>query len=446
MSTDSAGLAVYRDLLRLPHVARFALGGVIVQFPYGMVGIALLIGVRDGYGQYTLAGILAAVQAISGAIMGPQIGRAIDYWGQSRVVSVVGTFWLICHAIFAACIYWRVPEWMLFIAVILLGVNIPGGSIFRARWTMALKDTPGKMGSALSLTSVLEEFMWVFSIPVATALATLISPIAPLVVSVFMIIIGMWSIIGDRACEPPATKDIQVQRKSELDFTSDEAARESAVKTAQTRRISLYSPGFIALMTILIFYGAFQSTTGVAVVAFAQEMGAQEWAGVVSACFSVASMLSAIAYGARVWTSPLWLRFAIGLVILAIGCSTLVFVNSMWMAGLVMFCAGLAQAPTVINLNQILVRIVPSARFSEGMALQGSMWVVGISTANLVAGAMIDARGSMGGFLTIVGFAVAALCVGACALGTIRKQMRVADAAISEKLLADADSQNPGIK
>lgn len=45
---SGGGLRVYAALLRRPRVARFLLGGVIVQFPYGMVNMALLIGARDG--------------------------------------------------------------------------------------------------------------------------------------------------------------------------------------------------------------------------------------------------------------------------------------------------------------------------------------------------------------------------------------------------------------
>lgn len=55
-SSEGGGLRVYAALLRRPRVARFLLGGVIVQFPYGMVNMALLIGARDGYGSYSSAG------------------------------------------------------------------------------------------------------------------------------------------------------------------------------------------------------------------------------------------------------------------------------------------------------------------------------------------------------------------------------------------------------
>lgn len=92
-SSEGGGLRAYAALLRRPHVARFLLGGVIMQFPYAMVNMALLIGARDVYGSYSSAGVAAAVMSIAGAVIGPTIGRLIDRHGQSRIASLVGAFW-----------------------------------------------------------------------------------------------------------------------------------------------------------------------------------------------------------------------------------------------------------------------------------------------------------------------------------------------------------------
>lgn len=96
------GLGIYRALLVRPHVARFLFGGVIVQFPYAMVNMALLIGARDGYGSYSSAGVAAATMSIAGAVIGPNIGRAIDRHGQRRVGSIVGAFWIASIGALAA--------------------------------------------------------------------------------------------------------------------------------------------------------------------------------------------------------------------------------------------------------------------------------------------------------------------------------------------------------
>lgn len=175
----------------------------------------------------------------------------------------------------------------------------------------------------------------------------------------------------------------------------------------------------IALLgLVLVFYGAFQSTTGIAIVAFARELDVQAWAGSVSACFSGGSMIGALVYGMRRWPGALWARFYIGLGALAVSCSLLVLVDSMPAAALVMLVSGLFQAPTVVNINQIFMRIVPGSRFMEGMALFGSMWVIGMSLSNIVAGAAIDRFGARGGFT------LAALALAVVSMPSVRGALR----------------------
>lgn len=248
-SSEGGGLHAYAALLRRPHVAPFLLGGVIIQFPYAMVNMALLIGARDVYGSYSSAGVATAVMSSAGALFGPNVGRAIDKWGQKRVATAVG--------------------------------------------------------------------------------------------------------------------------------------------------------------------------------AFARELDVQAWAGTVTACFSGGSMIGgALVYGMRRWPGALWACFYIGLAALAVSCSGLVLVDSMPFAAVVMLIAGLFQAPTIVNINQIFMRIVPAARFTEGMALFGSMWVIGMPLSNIVTGAAIDRFGARGGFGTVVGFALAALALAVVSMPSVRGALR----------------------
>lgn len=476
---EAGGLRIYAALLRRPHVARFLLGGVLVQFPYAMVNMALLIGARDGYGSYSSAGLAAAVMSIAGAFFGPNVGRAIDRWGQKRVVGVIGAFWVFSIAVLGLVLVLRPPYWALVAVVVMLGISVPGGSLIRARWREALREDSSVMPSALSLTSVAEEFMWVLSTPIATALATLVSPIAALVFGIFTILAGLHLLLGDSTFEPaPLGERVRARLRSaqgpraelgssgsggdraeaesgasgvegavgsaahagesmvleggaEADTeadTEDECApcaAPSAQPSSSSALERLWTSAFAVLLLVLIFYGAFQTTTGIAIVAFARELDMQAWAGTVTACFSGGSMVGALVYGMRAWPGSLWARFYIGLAALAVACSLLVFVGSMPAAAIVMLVSGLFQAPTVVNINQIFMRIVPAKRFTEGMALFGSMWVIGMSVSNIVAGAAIDRWGAFGGFATVVGFALGALVLALVSMPAVKRALEV---------------------
>lgn len=145
-SSEGGGLRAYAALLRRPYVARFLLGGVIIQFPYAMVNMALLIGARDVYGSYSSAGVATAVMSIAGAVIGPTIGRLIDRHGQSRIASLVGAFWIASILGLGLVLVLGLPYWALLLVVVMLGASVPGGSLIRARWRVALRSEPGSNG------------------------------------------------------------------------------------------------------------------------------------------------------------------------------------------------------------------------------------------------------------------------------------------------------------
>ncbi|MDK6399775.1 hypothetical protein QP426_01440 [Pauljensenia sp. UMB1235] len=321
-SSEGGGLHAYAALLRRPHVAPFLLGGVIIQFPYAMVNMALLIGARDVYGSYSSAGVATAVMSSAGAVIGPTIGRLIDRHGQSRIASLVGAFWIASILGLGLVLVLGLPYWALLLVVVMLGVSVPGGSLIRARWRVALRSEPGSMPLALSLTSVAEESMWVLSTPIATSLATLVHPLAALAFGIGTILIGL-RMLADRTFQPEPLRAASRSRPLPLDEAAPPSAEEAdsaphgdpgavgareGARRAKAPEETLWTGTFVVLLAVLVFYGAFQSTTGIAIVAFAQERGMQAWAGSVSACFSAGSMIGALVYGMRRWPGALWAR------------------------------------------------------------------------------------------------------------------------------------------
>ena len=103
------GLRVYRDLLAIPGTARFAFSAVLAHVPLPMVGMGLLIGVREAYGSYGTAGMVAAVSALSTAFWAPWIGRRIDVLGQRRASVPMIILWLAAAAAMILALSVRAP-------------------------------------------------------------------------------------------------------------------------------------------------------------------------------------------------------------------------------------------------------------------------------------------------------------------------------------------------
>lgn len=435
---QAQGFAVYRQLLSMPHAARVTVGGVIAQAPAPLVGMGVLLAVRAQYDSFTIAGTASAATAVCFAVTSPIIGRLIDRYGQRRVgVPLIGVW---CAAIIHLCValWLHAPVWVIIVASGTAGLAVPFGSMMRARWNLALRDEPARMNSALSMISVAEELMWTVGTPLATVISTLYSPFLSIGLGALCLMSGGWAVLGTRAYEPVPNLEAAaismsgnegVQRAPDPAQSKAGAGTQTGTAASSVgRKETLLSPAVVALLVILIGYGAFQSTIGLSVIAFSEELNQKTWSGAVLACFSAGAMFGALFYGARTWQSALWKRFYGFLILLACGCSALLLATSMPMAAVLMLLAGAAHAPTVVNINQLLMRIAPASRLTEGMALMGAMWVIGQSVSNVVTGQMIDNFGSQGGFSTTIAFAVLAMLIALVALRSIRAAIQPAHA------------------
>ncbi len=80
------GLARYGALFRVPHVRRLVLSGMLARLPAGMIGLALLLLVRENGGSYAAAGAVSGLYFVATAVGAPIAGRLVDRRGQARIL------------------------------------------------------------------------------------------------------------------------------------------------------------------------------------------------------------------------------------------------------------------------------------------------------------------------------------------------------------------------
>ena len=95
------GLARYGALFRVPHVRRLVLSGMLARLPAGMIGLALLLLVRENGGSYAAAGAVSGGYFVATAVGSPIAGRRVDKRGQARIL-------LSRAVIFPTLVVWRV--------------------------------------------------------------------------------------------------------------------------------------------------------------------------------------------------------------------------------------------------------------------------------------------------------------------------------------------------
>ncbi|MDO4913237.1 MAG: MFS transporter [Bifidobacteriaceae bacterium] len=400
----------YAELLKMPHTARFSIGAVIACMPYPMVGMTITISVQHFYNSYALAGQLSALQAIILAASQPLLGKLTDKFGQRQVAIPAIIIWMCAATALISCINARVPEWILFCIVPFISIIPPWGAMSRKRWAYLLKDDSQRMNRALSLSSIFDECMWVVGNPLASTLAV-ISGVLSFSVTGLCVVIGALMFLTELSTEPPSqTQAAQAEGISRKEYRKriDEAA---AKLQGEEKKKGILGPGLIALCATWFTLGAFQSATSISIIAFATEQNMRQYTGFVFACFSFSSLIGAMVYGAKNWRTPLWKRYYICLAVVNIGISTFLLANHLWVIMTIYLLIGICQSPTWINGSEIMLHLVPSTRFTEGMSLMNAMNAIGSSIGSAVAGIYIDSFGSKGGFAVVTCMALSSLAI-----------------------------------
>ncbi|WP_286219319.1 MFS transporter [Paraoerskovia sediminicola] len=406
----------YAEVLRTPGAAKFSAAALLARMPMAMLGIGTVLMVERFYDSYALAGRVSAALILAQAICSPPLARLVDRKGQRRVmlplilvaaVSLSGLI-LIGNA--------RGPEWLLYVFAALAGGSAGSfGSMVRARWSYALPD-PRKLHTAYSLESALDEVVFVVGPAAVTILATSVTPSAGLVVSLVGAFVGGLWFVSQRATEPPVAVTAG---------TGDRGTDGAVSATAARVPTAMRTPGMLALVIVFVAMGVIFGATDVATVAFADEHGMPGISGVLLAVFACGSLVSGLAYGARHWVSPLWQRFVIGMVALALGTALFSLAHSVPVLAAVMFVAGFAIAPTLINGNALVQRLVAPSQLTEGLAWVGTALGVGVSIGASLAGMRVETVGAAGGYHVVMAGGALAVVVSALSIRSLRRDRAV---------------------
>lgn len=399
-------LTPYRDVLARPGALAFSSAGVLARLPISMVGIGMVLAVSGIYGSYGLAGRVSAAYVVVQSICSPLLARLVDRHGQARtmrpatiVAAVAIAGFVVAAALHAAA------GWLYALAVVIGASSGSIGALVRARWSYVLDDDRS-LHTAYSLESALDELVFIVGPVLATVLATTVSPTAGLVVPIGAMLVGGLLFLGLKATEPPVAPHV------------DGVTHRSVMRS---RSMAVVSAVFVAM-------GAIFGATDVAVVAFAEEEGNKGVAGVILAVFALGSLLSGLAYGSRHFVRPLWQRFVLGMLALAAGVSLFSLAHSLPVLAAVMFVAGFSIAPTIINGNGLVQQLVPRAQLTEGLTWVGTSLGVGVSFGSSISGALIDLRGSHGGFLVVQAAAALSVVATLLSLRRLRADSRGAEA------------------
>lgn len=396
-------LKSYIDILKLPGAWQFSSAAAVMRLPMSMFSIAIILVVKATYGNYTLAGAVAATQVICLSLAAPILARAVDRYGQRKVMLPAMLTTSAALAAFIALTSMHAPVWAVFLVAGLQGASWGApGALVRSRWSQVVHDS-AQLNTAYAMEAAIDEVAYIAGPIMATVLGTMLFPSAGLIVAIVFILAGAYGFFSQTSSEPPVNISVSHERQ---------------------RTVITY-PVVIVLALTYIGAGAMFGATDVTVVAFTEARGIPAMSGILLGIFAFGSLIAALVYGARSWSMPLWKLFGIGIVALAIGSSTFLFASNVWLLALAMVITGLTIAPTMTNVNMLIARAVPSSQLTEGLTWMSTAMNIGVSVGSMLGGVIVDVHHEHGGFLLVVAFAwlMVALMLGG--LRTVRRAAAV---------------------
>jgi MFS family permease len=379
----------YAAVLRTPGARAFVAAGFVGRLPLSMLALGTALLLTGSGRSYAFAGAASATLSLSLALVGPQLGRLTDRFGQRRVLLPALAVHALALVALVLCGRLGASPVAIFAAAAVTGAAFPMlGAFVRARWTALIGGTPA-LPTAFALESVLDEIVFVLGPVVVTVLATAVTPSAGLLLALGCSLGGGLALAAQRATEP-----------SVLDGT---------------RGAALRVPGMRLLVLVFAGVGAIFGTVDVAMVAFAQQHGAKGAAGPLLGIYGATSALAGALYGARHWRAPLARRLRVSLLLLALSALPMALVDGLWPMAAVTALAGLAVAPTLIAGFALVETLVPRAALTEGLTWLETTIAGGVAVGYAVSGHVIDATSGRTAFLVAV--VAGCLASGALALG-----------------------------
>ncbi|GAA4825641.1 MFS transporter [Streptomyces ziwulingensis] len=364
----------YLEILRARHAVRLLAGTLVGRLPNATAAIAIVLFVRAEGGTYSLAGALAAVYGVANAVGQPVLGRLVDLYGQPRVQLPAALASAAATAVFAftgtgqaavACV-----------AVAAAGLFTPpleGG--LRALWPSVLPKE-GQVHTAYAMDAVAQEVMFTVGPLLVTLCVALWSAQVALIVLNVIGVLGALSVV----VSPPAR------------------AWRSAPREAHWLG-ALRSPGLLALLGAFLFVGVALGSITVAAVPYADERGGDAVYGWLMAALGLGALLGGAGYGARRWTGDPARRLRALVALLAVCYLPLTLMPGVVAMVLLTMVAGVFLAPAIACAFVLVDRHAPRGTVTEAFSWLVTTFTVGASVGTGLAGPVVEAGGTLWGFV-----------------------------------------------
>lgn len=383
MPRPDRGSASYRAVLTLPHARNLFAAAMLARLCYALLGLPLLLALREGTGSYTVAGAASGLFGLVTALLGPVRARLVERRHAALMLLAV-CYALLLSALAAACAA-HVPALPTVCLAVLAGTCPPPvGPLMRTLWGRLTTDE-GQHQCALSLDTAAESTVFALGPVLGGLLVASSSAPAVLMVCAALVITGFGLLAAGLRRAPAGVR---------------------VASTDARPRSPLRVPGFTPLLLPVLAVAGALCLLEVAVLA--------AWgtlvAGVLTTLFSVGGVLGGLVYGRRHWRGSLARRPLVLSACSAVCYALPALLYSAPAAGVALLLAGACTDVLLITAYQLVDRLVPEGSRTEAGAWINTAYNLGAALGTAVGGVLIDRCGSP------AALAVAAGLLGVCTL------------------------------
>ena len=383
--------APYRAFFAQSDVTSMVVIAWLSRMPVGMMGLAMLMYMRESLGDFKVAGSVVGVYFVSMAVFAPVCGRIIDRTGPLWPLRITGVLNSVFLGLLFAVVTLRMSNAAIMTAAVFAGAFAPPIAVLtRTLWRHRFTDEVNRR-MAFSVDSIMIELNFtigpaIIALVIAAFGATVAFALA-LVVTFLAFIVFLFT---------PALKYWQQEPHIE---------RHLLGPLTEPRLVGL----FVVTFGLTFSFGILE----VGYPAFATYLGMPVLAGILLGVNSLGSAVGGAIYGVLHPKPPLERQFAAAIGIMAVPFVLHWWVDQVVVFAVIAFFAGTLIAPALTAQTLLITRIAPNQYATEAFTWSATFIVSGIGIGMAAGGAiaeLVDVKTTfLLGSVVLAGMSLAAL-------------------------------------
>jgi MFS family permease len=371
-------LRKYVEFVRRPDVGRLLATALVARMPVGMVGFSMLMFLREGLGNFALAGTAAGINFVSIAIAAPIQGRLIDRIGPRKVLAITSVVQPLALLAMLLAVRLHASFAVLALCSAVAGAFAsPITTLTRTLWRFIFEREEDRR-TAFALDAVTIELNFTVGPALVGLLLAVASPTAAFATAIGAVVLAVAVFMASPA----------------LRYFRQEAGidRHLLGPLTEPRLWLLYACTFglaMALGFIEVGYPA-----------YATALGMPAMAGALLAVNSIGSAIGGSLYGGLHFKTPVERQFAAAMALMVIPMFLQAVVGTLWPFAVIAFFAGGLIAPSIAAQSVLVSRLAPSRYATEAFTWSSTFIVSGIGAGIATGGAIVETLGVRYAFAT----------------------------------------------